>query len=86
MIRDLSTFGLVESPQDPPVPPVPCTPGADRTVLINRAGPLTSWQRAWTVAMESRQRYPAVWIVPVKADEDGRTIERDIRGVLEATN
>jgi len=83
MIRDLSTFGLVE-PQGPPEPPAPCT-GADRTILITRDHPLISWQRAWTVAMETRQRYPAVWITS-NGSMDAPATEWQIRGVLEAMN
>jgi len=82
-VTDLSTFGLLE-PQGPPEPPTPCTEG-DRTILITRDHPLTSWQRAWTVAMETRQRYPAVWIVS-NGSIDAPATEWQIRGVVEATN
>ena len=110
MIRDLSTFGLVESPQAPPEPPAPCSSPqaiqkstenlceersridkppsgikADRTILITRDHPLTSWQRAWTVAMETRQKYPAVWITS-NGSMDAPATEWQIRGVVEATN
>ena len=60
----------------------------DRTILITRnhpPKPITSWQRAWTVAMETRQRYPAVWIVS-NGSMDTPATEWWIRGVVEATN
>jgi len=90
MIRDLSTFGIQ---QTPPEPPAPCRHQVadasklmDRTILITRGDhPLTSWQRAWTVAMETRQRYPAVWIVS-NGSMDTPATEWWIRGVVEATN
>jgi len=84
-MTSLSDFGLVGSPQGPPEPPAPCT-GADRTILITRGDhPLTSWQRAWTVAMETRQRYPAVWITS-NGSMDTPATEWWIRGVLEVAN